>query len=359
MKARVWTAAGLMAIAAEIESRDASRYRELARLVIRRDEEAARCLEGLIADNKQRLQAIAEWAGKAGVDLVPDMSAIADLPVDPSLGDDHWGDPALLGPYLVLAKATTERTNAFRFYSYLAAEAADPAVKALAELFAQEELARAGELRIARRRAWRREGRRQLRWRDLLASLDDDTAAGVAAAILACAAAKVEDLAEGAAALPEDAEKLYEVGRFLRVSARAAPDLAANIADLVFMPLTASSSLDRARQLLERLFETLRDGRQIRTERSRDQISSEIRRHPSRIARKAWSGPEQMNFAELPAQASEFRHFFNQKEGPKWMRHSRTQSFQATVQALTVLIAPAQGTKGSSTNSTTRRSKTV
>jgi rubrerythrin len=255
MKAEVWTEAELMAIAAEIECRDVDHYRELVRLVGQGDENTTLCLEGLIADKTQHLQAIREWADKVGVNLISDAARFRDLPFDPRAGEEDWGDPALRGPYLVLAKATAEKTRAFRFYSYFAAEATDPAVKALAESFAREELARAGELRALRRRAWRREGRRRRHWRDLLASLDDAKAANVARVIEARVAAKIEQLAAGAETPAETAKKLLEAASVLRAAAGAAPDLSADIADLVFIPLTAHSSIDRARQLLERLFE--------------------------------------------------------------------------------------------------------
>jgi rubrerythrin len=255
MKAEAWTEAGLMAIAAEIERRDVDHYRELALLIAPGDEDTTRCLEGLIADKRQHLQAIREWADKVGVNLISDAARFRDLPFDPRTSDEDWGDPALQGPYLVLAKATAEKTHAFRFYSYFAAEATDPAVKALAESFAREELARAGELRALRRRAWRLEGRRRRHWRDLLASLDDAKAANVARAIEARVAAKIEHLAAGAETPAEAAKKLLEAASVLRAAAGAAPDLSADIADLVFIPLTAHSSIDRARHLLERLFE--------------------------------------------------------------------------------------------------------
>jgi rubrerythrin len=254
MKAEAWTESGLMAIAAEIERRDADRYRELARLVARGDEDMTRCLERLIADKKLRLHAIGEWADKVGATLVSDAERFRDLPFDPCAGDEDWNDPALQGPFLLLAKATGEKTRAFRFYSYIAAEATDPEVKALAESFAREELAHAGELRALRRRAWRGEGRRRIQWRALFASLDDANAAQLAKAIECDVAAKIEHLAAGEASA-EDAKKLLEAASVLRAAARAAPELSADIADLVFIPLTARSPIDLARQLLERLFE--------------------------------------------------------------------------------------------------------
>jgi hypothetical protein len=224
------------------------------RLVGRGDEDTTRCLEGLIADKTQHLQAICEWADKVGVNLVSDAARFRDLPFDPRTREEDWDDPALQGPFLVLAKVTAEKTRAFRFYSYFAAEATDPEVKVLAESFACEELAHAGGLRAFRRRAWRREGRRRLQWRTLFASLDDAEAAKLARAIEGDVAAKIEHLAAGEASA-EDAQKLLEAASVLRAAAGAAPDLSAEIADLVFIPLTAHSPIDRARQLLERLFE--------------------------------------------------------------------------------------------------------
>lgn len=243
-----------MAIAAEVERRDADRYRELTRLVATGDEEMTRCLEGLVAEKKLRLQTIEAWADTVGATLIPDATKIRDLPFDPCARAGDRDDPALQGPFLLLAGAAAEKMRAFRFYSYFAAEATDPAVKVLAESFARGELAHAGELRALRRRAWRREGRRRIQWRALLASLDDAKAAELARAIEGDAAAKIEHLAAREASA-EDTKKLLEAASVLRTAAGTAPDLSADIADLIFIQLTAHAPIDRARQLLERLFE--------------------------------------------------------------------------------------------------------
>ncbi|HEY8193411.1 MAG TPA: hypothetical protein VIF13_00025 [Hyphomicrobium sp.] len=256
MKARSWTQASLMAAAAELERRDVDRYREAVLLVARRNDDIARRLEGLIADKTLHLQAILEWGANVDEAPIPDMSALLDFPIDPRLGDEDWADPALLSPYLVLAKATAANMRVFRFYSYVAAEAADPAVKSLAESFAREELARANKLREVRRLAWRQEDRQRARWHDLLGWFSDDVkAADVTAAIEAHAAAQIEKLAADAVTPPAEAKKLREAAHILRVSARPAPNLADDVAEIVFTPLTASSSVDRARQLCQRLFD--------------------------------------------------------------------------------------------------------
>lgn len=192
----------------------------------------------------------------AGEAPIPDMSALLNFPIDPRLDDEDWADPALLSPYFFLAKATAANMRVFRFYSYVAAEAADPAVKSLAESFAREELAYANELREVRRLAWRQEGRQRARWHDLLAWFSDDAkAADVTAAIEARAAAQIEKLAADVATSPAEAKKLREAAHILRVSARPAPNLTDDVAKIVFTPLTASSSVDRARQLFQCLFD--------------------------------------------------------------------------------------------------------
>ena len=59
--------------------------------------------------------------------------------------------------YRALAIAVRNKERAFAFYSYIAAEARSPGVRALAEDLARDELEHAAVLRRERRRAFRRE----------------------------------------------------------------------------------------------------------------------------------------------------------------------------------------------------------
>jgi rubrerythrin len=66
---------------------------------------------------------------------------------------------ARASPYACLADAVRNEQRAFSFFSYMAAEAEDPQIAAIAEDLARQELQHAAMLRQARRRAWRRERR--------------------------------------------------------------------------------------------------------------------------------------------------------------------------------------------------------
>ncbi len=67
---------------------------------------------------------------------------------------DEARRPATSTPYKALAYAVQNEERAFRFYSYVAATAADENMRRYAEAFAQEELAHAALLRAQRRNAY-------------------------------------------------------------------------------------------------------------------------------------------------------------------------------------------------------------
>ena len=102
-------------------------------------------------------------------------------------------DPRLLTPYRALGVAVHNEERAFGFYSYVAANTEDEAVRRQAEAFAREELGHAAWLRQERRRAYHAEGRGR-RWR-----LGGDRPSSPAA-FLATAAALERALAERHAA---------------------------------------------------------------------------------------------------------------------------------------------------------------
>lgn len=83
--------------------------------------------------------------------------AATDLPP----GEDVAWQSALLTPYRALAFAVREEQRAFAFYAEVAAYAATPALRALAEDLARDELEHAAILRRARRAAFRNERRRE------------------------------------------------------------------------------------------------------------------------------------------------------------------------------------------------------
>jgi len=68
--------------------------------------------------------------------------------------DEEAQNPHLSNPYKALAFAVRNAERAFRFYSYVAATAESDSMRTLAEWLATEELARAAQLRVRRRRAY-------------------------------------------------------------------------------------------------------------------------------------------------------------------------------------------------------------
>lgn len=255
MKPNVWTRVKMMATVVEIERREADVLRAAFRATTY-DEDAVGRLQEWIDRKEARTRAISEWSTKAGVMLTPEASDLQDMPVDPRLGDRDWEEAALLGAYAALAKAAVERSRAFRFFTYVAAEATDPETKALAESLAREQLTEAADLRSARRLAWRGEGRSPAHWRDFLTSFDDPVvAADIMRAIGMRAADEIERLAHCPSAQSAEVRKLREAAEALRAGGASTNVLPQRMIDAVFTPLTGRTPIIRARQLAQRLFE--------------------------------------------------------------------------------------------------------
>jgi rubrerythrin len=138
----------LLALARAMEARAAARYRALAaamRAAGRAD--LVPLLERLAGEEEAHAAALlARGAG-------PAESAAAG----PEAQAEETS-PACLTPYGLLALAVQGEERAFAFYSHVAAAAALPAVRALAESLAREELAHAALLRQERRKAFRAAG---------------------------------------------------------------------------------------------------------------------------------------------------------------------------------------------------------
>jgi rubrerythrin len=84
----------------------------------------------------------------------PRESTLADWRSAPVFQEDEARD-AQVSAYRALAFAVRNEERAFAFYTYVAAEAVDVAVRALAEDLARDELDHASRLRRLRRRAFR------------------------------------------------------------------------------------------------------------------------------------------------------------------------------------------------------------
>jgi rubrerythrin len=152
---RMSTADELLAVAVAMEREAAARYRALSARMARQGDAAMAAqfnvLAGIedrhagdVAERSQALLGHAPAVRGAGWDL-------------PSTYDEEEARGAALGAYQALAFAVRNEERAFAFYTYAAAEAEDPEVRALAEELARDELEHAALLRSHRRLAFHAE----------------------------------------------------------------------------------------------------------------------------------------------------------------------------------------------------------
>lgn len=151
----VRSVAELLAIALTSERKAAERYAELAAHML--DEgyrEVGELFARMAESERGHAKDVEKMAGALG---------LTDLPAAPDIAWQHplvrddrerATTPGIATPYLALAHAVNNEETAFRFYSYVAANAQDPEVRRFAETFAQEELSHAALFREQRRRAY-------------------------------------------------------------------------------------------------------------------------------------------------------------------------------------------------------------
>ena len=142
----------LVMVAAALEREAASRYRDLASRMRRQgDTEIGTQFDVLARMEDRHVRQLAERAqsllGEARETL-----AVAWEP--PANDDEDEARGATLSAYQALAFAVRNEERAFAFYTYVAAETKSPAVRALAEDLARDELEHATILRRHRRRAF-------------------------------------------------------------------------------------------------------------------------------------------------------------------------------------------------------------
>jgi rubrerythrin len=155
----------LTAVALAIESGAVGFYRDLA---LRMDRigawSAAATFRHLVSIELGHVTQVGAWAsGLTGA--LPSARRELVERLWPMVAEDGTGEAAslLLTPYRALAMAVRNEDRAFAFYSYLAATASTPAIRAEAERMAGEELQHARLLRTERRRAYHRQRPPKLR----------------------------------------------------------------------------------------------------------------------------------------------------------------------------------------------------
>lgn len=145
-----------MTIALQAEREAIRRYSELAMKM--RDAEnnsAAALFERLILEEKEHERLLLEWMEQEGIMANPDIQPVKWR--DPQISTTYnkeARDPYQSSPYRALAFAVHNEEIAFRYYSQVAAESDNDAVRKYAEVLAHEELGHAALLRAERRRAY-------------------------------------------------------------------------------------------------------------------------------------------------------------------------------------------------------------
>jgi rubrerythrin len=153
--ARVDSADELLAVAVALEREAAARYRALSARMARQGDASIAAQFNVLAGMEDRHASNVAERGQALLGHAPALrSAGWDLP--PTY-DEEEARGATLGAYQALAFAVRNEERAFVFYTYVAAEAEDPEVRALAEELARDELEHAALLRHHRRRAFHTE----------------------------------------------------------------------------------------------------------------------------------------------------------------------------------------------------------
>ena len=145
----------LLALAHAMEAEAVRRYQDLAQRMRNQGEAGLAATFTLLAEMEARHVEQVEARARELTGRLPDHALIRwELPDN---FDADAARSATLSPYRALAIAVRNEERAFAFFSYLAAEAPNQAIRSLAETFAKEELDHAARLRHERRRAWRSE----------------------------------------------------------------------------------------------------------------------------------------------------------------------------------------------------------
>ena len=149
---RIDTVEGLLVVAEALEQEAATRYRGLAARMTRQGNSAmAAQFDALASMEDLHVRKITDRAHSLFGRALNSLSVSWDLP--PTYDEDE-ARGASLSAYQALAFAVRNEERAFAFYTYAAADAEMPAVRALAEDLARDELEHAAILRRHRRRAF-------------------------------------------------------------------------------------------------------------------------------------------------------------------------------------------------------------
>ncbi|MDH5387829.1 MAG: ferritin family protein [Gammaproteobacteria bacterium] len=155
----VKTTSDLMSIALQAEREAIRRYSQLA-ITMREgnNEHAANLFDRMVAEEQEHEHLLLEWMKKENITENPEIAPVKWR--DPKISttyDDEARDPLYSTPYKALAFAVHNEEIAFRFYTHVAADSKNEAVRKYAEILAREELGHAALLRAERRHAYHAE----------------------------------------------------------------------------------------------------------------------------------------------------------------------------------------------------------
>ena len=159
LSTNVKTTGDLMSIALQAEREAIRRYSNLAAEMHEGNNESAAALfERMVIEEQEHERLLLEWMQQENIDGNPEIGPISWR--DPNISttyDDEARDPYYSTPYRALAFAVHNEEIAFRFYTHVAAESENEAVRKYAEILAREELGHAALLRAERRLAYHAE----------------------------------------------------------------------------------------------------------------------------------------------------------------------------------------------------------
>ena len=148
-----------MSIALQAEREAIRRYSQLSTEMANANNESATALfKRMILEEQEHERLLLEWMEQEGIDENPKIEPIKWR--DPQVSttyDEEARDPYYSTPYRALAFAVHNEEIAFRFYTHVAAESENEAVRKYAEILAREELGHAALLRAERRLAYHAE----------------------------------------------------------------------------------------------------------------------------------------------------------------------------------------------------------
>lgn len=155
----VKTTSDLMSIALQAEREAIRRYSTLASTMYKGNNKSAAALfERMVAEEQEHERLLLEWMAQENISENIDISPIVwkDPHVSTTYNEEAH-DPHYSSPYRALAFAVHNEEIAFSFYTHVAANAENAAVRKYAEILAREELGHASLLRAERRRAYHKE----------------------------------------------------------------------------------------------------------------------------------------------------------------------------------------------------------